>query len=437
LPLSAAPAIAPGIGAPDLYVVAVAFAGVAVLVAILALTHHGERSFSPALVYLVMGFVGAVGVSLLDAPWLQVVDDAHVVERISELTVVIALFATGLRIDHDLNLREWRSPALLLGVVMPATIVAVAALGVWGLGLSLGAAILLAAALAPTDPVLAGDLGVPAPGEGDRSEPAFALTSEAGLNDGLAFPFVYLGLVVASGSGMASFAEWFAADVVYAIAAGIAIGAGLGWAIAAGAVRLRDRGLLSVGLDGWGAVGAVLAIYGVAEIAGAYGFLAAFAGGIAFRRYERDHEYNEGVHAGAEALERALELAMILFLGSLLTLDGLRIAGWQAFALAAALILVVRPLATMVGLRGSGLHGRERLYVGLFGIRGIGSIYYASAAVGSGLLSAGESRTIVWTVVVVVCVSIVVHGLSASALTRRMVPAAPAAEAEHPEHALV
>ena len=269
--------------------------------------------------------------------------------------------------------------------------------------------------------MLAGDLGVPAPGEGDRSEPAFALTSEAGLNDGLAFPFVFLGLVVASGLDGASFLEWLAADVVYAIGAGIAIGTAVGWAIAAGAVRLRDRGLLSVGLDGWAALGAVLAIYGLAEMAGAYGFLAAFAGGIAFRRYERDHEYNDGVHAGAEALERALELTMILFLGSLLTIEGLEAAGWAAVALAAALILVIRPLVTMIGLRGSRLRGRERLYVGLFGIRGIGSIYYAAAAVGSGLLSDGEGRTIVWTVVVVVCISIVVHGLSASALTRAMV----------------
>jgi NhaP-type Na+/H+ or K+/H+ antiporter len=416
------PAIAPGIGAPDVYVVACAFAGIAVLVAILALTHHVERAFSPAMIYLGMGALGAIGVALLDAPWLAVVDDASVIEHISEGAVVVALFATGLRLDHALTLREWRSTVLLLGVVMPISIAGVALLGVWVAGLSIGGAIVLAAALAPTDPVLAGDLGVFAPGEGDRSEPAFALTSEAGLNDGLAFPFVFLGLVVASGGGGAAYAEWLAADVLYAVGAGIGIGAAVGWGIAAGAVRLRDRGLLAAGLDGWAAVGAVLAIYGIAEIAGAYGFLAAFAGGIAFRRYERDHEYNDGVHAGAEALERALELTMILLLGSLLTLEGLGEAGWEAVAIALALILVIRPLATMAGLRGSGLAGRERLYVGIFGIRGIGSVYYATAAFGSGLLAAGEGARIIWIVVVAVCLSIVLHGASASVLTRRMVP---------------
>ena len=392
------------------------------LVAILALTHHGERFFSPALVYLVMGCAGAVGASLIGAPWLALGDDAAVVERVSELTVLMALFATGLRIDHRLMPREWRTTALLLGIVMPLTIAAVAAIGAWGLGLSAGAAIVLAAALSPTDPVLAGDLGGGGPGEGDRSEAAFALTSEAGLNDGLAFPFVLLGLVVASGLDGGSLARWLALDVLYAVAAAVAVGAALGWVIAAGAVHLRDRGLLAVRLDGWAAVGAVLTIYGVSEIVGAYGFLAVFAGGLAFRRFERDHEYQEGVHAGAEALERALELTMILFLGSLLTLDGLRIAGWESLALAAALILVVRPAATLIALAGSRLRMPQRLYVGVFGIRGVGSVYYAAAAVGSGLLATGEGRVVIWTVAVVVCMSIVVHGATASRLTRRLAP---------------
>ena len=417
-------AIAPGIAAPNVYVGTSAFAGIAVLVAIFALTHHSERAFSPAMIYLAMGALGATGVALLDAPWLAVVDDATVIEHISEAAVVVALFATGLRLDHALSLREWRSAALLLGVVMPVTIVAVTLLGVWVAGLSLGGAIVLAAALAPTDPVLAGDLGVLAPGEGDRSEPAFALTSEAGLNDGLAFPFVFLGLVVASGGGVSAYAEWITADVIYAIGAGIAVGAAVGGGIAAGAVRLRDRGLLATGLDGWAAVGAVLAIYGIAEMAGAYGFLAAFAGGIAFRRYERDHEYNDGVHAGAEALERGLELTMILLLGSLLTLNGLEEAGWEAVVIALALILVIRPVVTLVGLRRSVLAPRERLYVGIFGIRGIGSIYYATAAFGSGLLAAGEGTRIVWIVVVVISISIILHGLLAAPLTRRMVDVA-------------
>ena len=97
--------------------------------------------------------------------------------------------------------------------------------------------------------------------------------------------------------------EWALADVLYGIVAGIAIGALLGYGIAALTVRLRDRELLARELDGWVAIGAVAVIYGATEVAGAYGFLAAFAGGIGFRRYEHTHERNRGVHDGAEIVE--------------------------------------------------------------------------------------------------------------------------------------
>lgn len=415
------PAIAPGLSAPDPYVIVVAIAGLAVLVAIPTLTHHRERIFSPAIVYLLMGVLLAGVIALLDARWLRLGADAAVVERLTELAVIVALFTTGLRIDRAISLRGWRSTAVLLAVVMPITILAIVAAGVWGLGLSLGAAIVLGAALAPTDPVLAGDLGVPGPNEGDRSEPAFVLTSEAGLNDGLAFPFIYLGLIVASDPGTGDLLEWVAADVLYAIAGGLAAGAALGWGIAAVAIRLRDRGVLAPRLDGWAPAGAVLLIYGASEIIGTYGFLAAFAGGMAFRRHERDHEYIDGVHEGAEGAERALELAAILMLGSMLTIEGLALAGWGALALALGLVLVVRPLVTVAALWRSALTLRERCFVGLFGVRGIGSVYYATAALGSGLLLPEEGRLIVWTVAVAVCVSIVLHGVAAAPLTKALV----------------
>ncbi len=365
-------AISPGLEAPDLYALGLLFAGLAVLVAILALTHQRPRAYSASIVYLAMGGAGAAGVALLDAPWLDLLEDSETVERMSELAVIVALFATGLRLDRRLTLRAWRSTALLLAVVMPLTIAAVAAFGALGMGLSAGAAIVLGAALAPTDPVLAGELGVGPPGERDETEPAFALTSEAGLNDGLAFPFLLLGLLVAGGASSSDVAEWLAADVVYATVAGIAIGAAAGWALSAVAARLRERSLVDRELDGWAALGAVLAVYGLTEVAGAYGFLAAFAGGIAFRRRERDHEYNEAVHAGAATVEKVLELAMILLLGSLVTAEGLEAPGWAGWMLAPLLLLLIRPAAVAVGLAGSPLRPRERAYVGWFGVRGVG-----------------------------------------------------------------
>ena len=415
-----AAAIDPGLGSPDAYAVGLLFVGVAVLVAILALSHQRARAYSASIVYLAMGAAAAAGIALLDAPWLDLLDDHTTVERASEIAVFVALFAAGLRLDRRLRWRAWRSTALLLGVVMPLTIAAVAAFGAYGMGLSAGAAIVLGAALAPTDPVLAGELGVGPPGEREEAEPAFALTSEAGLNDGLAFPFVLLGLVVAGGAGPGGIAEWLAADVVYATLAGVAIGAAGGWALSALAARLRERSLVARELDGWAALGAVLAIYGLTQVAGAYGFLAAFAGGIAFRRRERDHEYNTSVHAGAATVEKMLELAMILLLGSLLTLDGLEAPGLAGWLLAPLLLLVVRPAASAVGLVGSPMAPRERAWVAWFGVRGVGSLYYAAAAVGAGVLAPAEEATVAWTVVAVVVVSIVVHGVTGAPLTRRL-----------------
>ena len=419
LPMSSA-AIDPGLGGPDVYAVGLLFVGLAVLVAILALSHQRARAYSASIVYLAMGAVAAAGVALLDAPWLGLIEDAATVERASEIAVFVALFAAGLRLDRRLRWRAWRSTVLLLGVVMPLTIAAVAAFGASGMGLSAGAAIVLGAALAPTDPVLAGELGVGPPGERDESEPAFALTSEAGLNDGLALPFVLLGVIVAGGWDAGEIGEWLAADVVYATLAGIAIGAAGGWALSALAARLRERSLVDRELDGWAALGAVLAIYGVTQVAGAYGFLAAFAGGIAFRRRERDHEYNASVHAGAATVEKMLELAMILFLGSLITVDGLEAPGVAGWLLAPLLLVVIRPAASAVGLIGSPLRRRERAWVAWFGVRGVGSLYYAAAAIGAGTLAPAEERTVVWTIVAVVVVSIVVHGVTGTPLTRRL-----------------
>jgi NhaP-type Na+/H+ or K+/H+ antiporter len=411
-------AIEPGFDPADAWSLGLLFLGVAVMVAIVALTHQRSRAFSPSIVYLGLGLVGAVGVALLDRDWFDLVEDSEVVERFAEIAVIVALFATGLRLDRPFTWRGWRSTILLLGVVMPVTIAAVAAFGVAAMGLSAGAAIVLGAALAPTDPVLAGDLGVGPPGEEEEPETSFALTSEAGLNDGLAFPFLLLGLVVAEHGAAAGIGEWLAWDVVYAITGGVLIGAAGGWAIAEVATRLRERSLLAEELDGWAAIAAVFAIYGVAQVADTYGFLAAFVGGIAFRRRERDHEYARGVHAGGEVLERVLELATILFLGSLITIDGLGVPGWSGWLLAPLLLLAIRPLACAAALHGSDLDHRERLWVGWFGVRGVGSLYYGAAALQAGVLATDEGETVMWTVVAVVAVSIVVHGVTGTPLTR-------------------
>ncbi len=389
--------------------------------AIGALSHEHERAFSASLIYLGLGILAAIGLAVFGIGWLDPVQDATALEHITELAVVIALFSTGLKVERALRWREWSTVTRLLAIGMPAFIALAAAFGNLVMGLSLGAAVVLASALAPTDPVLAGDIGVGPPGdEQEEHEPHFGVSAEAGFNDGLAFPFVLLGLAIAEGS---SAAEWVAADLVYAIAAGVAIGAGMGWGIAASIVRLRNAELLIGALDGWEAVAATLAVYGVAETLGAYGFLAVFAAGLAFRRYERDHEVNASVHKGAEIVEKFGELAVILLLGSMLSLDGLGVPGLAGWGLALLVVFVLRPVTVNLALLGSHIRRPgERAFLAWFGVRGVGTLFYVAIAVAAGSpLPADERELLAWTAIASVVLSVVVHGITAGPLNRWLV----------------
>jgi NhaP-type Na+/H+ or K+/H+ antiporter len=417
----------PGFSSGDPYALAQLFVGLVVFAAVVALSQQHERAFSPAMVYLVLGAAAAGLVRALGVDWLDPVEHARLIERLAEFAVIVALFGAGLKLDRLLRWGEWASTARLILIVMPLTIGAVAAFGTAAMGLSLGAAVVLGAVLAPTDPVLASDVQVGPPGEGEKErEPLFALTSEAGLNDGFAFPFVFLGAFIAAEGGTGWLSEWLFADIAYAITVGICLGAAAGYLTAAGARWLRERGLLLPQFDGWLSLAAVLALYGATEVVGAYGFLAAFAGGLAFRRQELGHESHGRVHAGAETVEKIAELTLVLLLGSLVTWGGLATPGVAGWLLVPLLLVAIRPLATLAAFARSPLPLRERAFIGWFGIRGIGSLYYAAATIDGGLLGETEAVTVFWSVVVLAGVSILAHGLTATSLTRRVGSAATA-----------
>ncbi len=407
------PAASPGFSFADPFAIGLAFGGLVLFAAIWALSSQGQRGFSPAMIYLVLGAFASAGLHLLGVDLLDPIEDSNLIEHLTEFAIVIALFGAGLRLDRHLGWKRWKSTILLIAVVMPLTIAAVAVFANAFIGLSLGGAIILGACLAPTDPVLARDVQVGPPGTGDGSETNFALTSEAGLNDGLAFPFVFLGIFVAGEGGWGWFTDWLAADVLYAIAAGVLIGVAGGRTIGMVSDWLRDRGWLKPEFDGWLALASVLVIYGVAEIAGSYGFLAAFAGGLAFRRYEWDHDSHERVHNGADLLENITELGMVLILGSTVTWAGLQAPGVAGLLLVPVLLLIIRPAAVLAAFAGSSVSLRERKLIGWFGIRGIGSFYYAAVAINADVLSVDEIQIIYWTIIACVGVSIIVHGFTA------------------------
>jgi NhaP-type Na+/H+ or K+/H+ antiporter len=420
----------------DTFDVGVLFIGLAVFAAVGALSHQHERAFSASLIYLGLGAAAAMTLGGLGVDWLDPVADAELFEHLAEAALVLALFSAGLKLDRPLTFHDWSSVTRLLALAMPLTIGAVALLGDALLGLSASAALLLGAALAPTDPVLAGDIGVGPPGDEEEHEPNFALTAEAGLNDGLAGPFVLAGVLVAEQGGTGWMPEWLAADVVYAVVVGVAIGAGAGTLAAWSVKRLRSREMLAAEFDGFHAIATALVTYGLVELAGGYGFLGVFAGGLAFRRYEHDHEVNVTVHEGAERMEKLLELAVILLLGSMLTTGGLGIPGWEGWLLAVLLLVVVRPAACLLSLVGSRMdHADEKAFVAWFGVRGVGTLYYVALIVTSGALGEREQELVVWTCVAAVLVSIVVHGVTAGPSLRRMLVRQRAARPPAPAHA--
>jgi NhaP-type Na+/H+ or K+/H+ antiporter len=302
---------------------------------------------------------------------------------------------------------------------MPLTILAVALLGFWLAGMTLGGAILLGAVLAPTDPVLAGDVQVGAPTEGGEHPVRFALTTEAGLNDGLAFPFVYLGLIVAAeGFTPGDLAvEWFARDVVYRIVVGTISGAAIGWLLGKVLFSIPMRNPLAKTASGVLALAGVLLAYGATELVEGYGFIAAFVSGLTLRRAEVGHEFHGRLHSFSEAIEHALTAILLLLIGGALPLLWPEL-DWRHVTIALALIFLIRPLAGWISLSGTDLLGRERLVVAAYGVRGIGSIYYLGYAT-SHLSFVNEGQ--LWaTIALTILISTVVHGLTAGAAVRRV-----------------
>ena len=335
-------------------------------------------------------------------------------ERLSELAVIVALFGTGLRIDSLANYSRWQPTVRLLLVAMPLTILAVGLLGYFVAGMTLAGAILLGAVLAPTDPVLAGDVQVGPPTEGGEHPVRFTLTTEAGLNDGLTFPFVYLGLIVgAEGFVVGDLAwEWFPRDVVYRIVIGALSGAAVGWLLGKMVFAIPRRNVLADTASGVLALAIVLIAYGATELVEGYGFIAAFVAGLTLRRVEQDHHFHARLHNFTEAIEHALTALLLLFVGGVFPILWPEL-DWPHIAIAAALVFLIRPVVGWGSLIGTGLKGRARGVVGIYGVRGIGSIYYLGFAT-SHLEFLNEGQ--LWaTIAFTILLSTVVHGLTAGA----------------------
>jgi sodium/hydrogen antiporter len=397
-----------------------------------------------AVFYLLIGVaVGPLGLGLIR---LDPIAEAGLLEVLTELAVIVSLFTAGLKLRDPIRSLRWRGPVRLAFVSMALTVAVVAALGVYALALPLGAAVLLGAILAPTDPVLASDVQVAH--AVDRDELRFSLTGEAGLNDGTAFPFVMLGLGLLGLHELGAMgARWLAIDVVWAVAAGMAVGALLGTVVARLVLYLRRTHQEAVGVDEFLCLGLIGMSYGAALLIGAYGFLAVFMAGLAVRRIERLTAEERGLetesvlrpghgvdpHEAAvdevggpaymasellsfnERLERIGEVAIVVIIGALVSAVPFPL---ELLWFAPLLFLVVRPLAVGVGLLGSGTRRPLPILIGWFGIRGIGSLYYLAFAIVHGLEGADGARIVAMTLWII-AISVVVHGTSVTPVMGR------------------
>ena len=419
-------------------------AGVLLVVVALGATLVERLPMTTAIVYLAAGF--ALGPSGFGILALDLRRHGELLEHLTEVAVLVSLFAAGLKLRLPLADRRWWLAFRLAGPVMVLTVAVVAATGMVAFGLPVGAAVLLGAVLAPTDPVLASDVSVADAADRDRLR--FALTGEAGLNDGTAFPFVMLGLGLlgAHDLGTAGW-RWAAVDVLWATAGGLTIGWVLGTLVGRLVVHLRRAHRESVGSDDFLGLGLIALAYAVALVAHAYGFLAVFAAGLALRRVERDAggaasgppddaQWSAAAGGPAEAathaekapaymaaavlgfngqLERVAELLVVGVIGVLLASTRV---GWPQVAFAAVLLGVIRPLAVLAGLwRTPAVLPRRRL-IAWFGIRGVGSVYYLAYAANHGFGGPAAER-VGGLVVVAVAASVVAHGVSVTPLMRR------------------
>ena len=393
----------------DTYILSLLVIGVLLLTVTLGSGWIQRLPLSYSLIYLVVGvLLGTQGWGLI-----QVKLDAQFLERLTELVVIVSVFGCGLKINRPLKLEAWQSTIRLIGLLMPLTIFVLAAIAHYILGLGWGAAVLLGAILAPTDPVLASEVQLAH--VTDKDEVRFALTSEGGLNDSLAFPFVYFGIYAFKDPDWNNwFKSWVAVDLLWAIGMGIIMGI-----LVAKAIVKIDSFLQKIRqaddlMEDFVALSIILLTYSLTELVNGYGFLAVFVAGLVVQSsYYGKQEKRMAQLEFTEQIEKLLEVTAIVVLGTVLILTPMLEYAGQSLLIAGAMFFVIRPLGVWLSMLGNNMAQKNRSLMGWFGIRGLGSVYYLTYALGKGV-TGDPAEQISWIVYTVVVLSVILHGITAA-----------------------
>lgn len=354
----------------------------------------------------------------------------RVVEHASELIVIVSLTGAGLAIDRAVGWRSWGVVWRQLAITMPLTICGLVALAVWLVGLPLASAMLLAAALAPTDPVLARAVQVGGPTEGNEGVIRLGLTGEAGLNDGLAFPFVYLAVALSGLSAASAGSDWFLSWLTFDVLYRVAVGTAVGWAVGRFVAKVVYSPLGDAGVEegergtnaGLTMMAATFINYGLVEALSGYGFLAVFVGAVAGRSYARGHQerdpYVKNPHRFSEQFEALLLALLLLWFGGLIVSGLMADLSWREVTVAAVLLLVLRPLAGMIANIGLDACLPERAVLAFYGIRGMGSVFYVAYGLSHGSFENGD---VVWRIAAAAMTgSILIHAITAPIVMPRV-----------------
>lgn len=406
----------------DIYILDLLVIGLLLLIVTLGSGWISRLPLSLAMIYLIVGvFLGPYGFGLIQLRRHDLFN-AELLERLTELVVIVSVFSCGLKIVTLLRLKFWDITIRLIALLMPISIFSLAVVGKLWLGMNWGEAILLGAILAPTDPVLASEVQLT--DTNDQDELRFGLTSEGGLNDALAFPFVYFGLYAIKDNNWDNWlGQWVAVDLIWAIASGIVMGLIVPLVIVWFDKKIQKSRPSDAVMEDFVAISIILLTYSLTEVVNGYGFLAVFVAGLAVQRsYTNPHKPLAQLEF-IERLEKLLEVGLILLLGTILLWQPMVNYFGQSLLVVSLLFLVIRPVGVSVSTIGkSPLNSRRRnfnpvtrLLLGWFGIRGVGSLYYLAYSLGYGLT--GEmAEKIAWITYTTVVVSVIVHGVSATPL---------------------
>lgn len=401
----------------DFYVVQLfLIASIVLLMLIVAPLVKSKKYITTPIFFLLLGMV----LFLIPIPWdlPEVSDEPVILKRITEFGVIVALASAGLKINDPFSWNTWSSSVRLLLITMPLTIAVTAFLGWWIVGLVPASAILLGAVLAPTDPVLANDVQTTDPGKYDVSSVRLTLTTEAGLNDGLAFPFTNLAIAIAV-LGLAPsewFVDWLLIDVFYKIIVGGIVGFVCGKFLGFLLFKLPVNENMKITDDVF-AIALVLFPYAVAELVSSYGFIAVFVSACIFRQKRPKHDYQKRVHQFSITMEGLLEGILMFIIGGYLVFGVLKPLTFPMITVSLAIIFLVRPISGLIAFTGSDLPTHKKWVVSFFGIRGIGSLYYLSYGI---YMADFPQSDELWAITIfIVAVSVFVHGVSAKPIMER------------------